>query len=638
MSNKNQKVLFENKWKPMQDSLIGENNMEDFVKNYLLMKRSYTIENKNVYKEYVLYANEHLMEDGEVDRDTLIGDLYECAQIFEPFLKKSSAYDEDINHLMKELRDMDQTTAYPFLMKVFLDRKSGVIDDEILKQVINLIVVYLTRRTICGIPTNSLRGFMLNLYNRIFEKVPSNKNKYYAAIYAFLTTVTSRDRMPTVQEMLNKLPEYPLYKNLKFATYLLYRIENGRYPNVYSEYTIATSTTVEHIMPQNLTEEWIDDLGDDAIEFHDKYLNTLGNLSLSSRKKNSVMSDESFEVKKKVLLTDGSKFKVLNNMIEKLDKFTKDDLTDREETLADILLDKYNLEAVDFAGVRFDDVVEVICDEETNEIFKGAIPLNFKLFGTEYPINAYATMLVKVAKILLKKKPEIIRELASNNYTPFNGEKVFLWYGDDSSGDEVGEGIRINTGLQATDVVYFCVDLIVKCGFDASDLVVCLKKDSVRKQNLINKTKKVRLIREVLQRLNNEGFAVYNAENMPDSDAWIKFQLKSFNEIFNDNDYNTLWDSDRYSSIMFFEYVVSKDIIYATLKTIKSSLSKKDMLLKHVDGESILEPDGQTYWHFAKESIDFGSVVDAEKPNDKLFELIKEAIGSFEKMAVLIKE
>ena len=70
----------------------------------------------------------------------------------------------------------------------------------------------------------------------------------------------------------------------------------------------------------------------------------LGNLSLSSRKKNSVMSDESFEVKKKVLLTDGSKFKVLNNMIEKLEKFTKDDLVDREESLADIIFDKYTLE------------------------------------------------------------------------------------------------------------------------------------------------------------------------------------------------------------------------------------------------------------------------------------------------------
>ena len=76
MSNKNQKALFENKWKPMQDILIGEFNMEDFVKNYLLMKKSYNIENKNVYKEYVMYANEHLLEDGEVDRDGLLTELH----------------------------------------------------------------------------------------------------------------------------------------------------------------------------------------------------------------------------------------------------------------------------------------------------------------------------------------------------------------------------------------------------------------------------------------------------------------------------------------------------------------------------------------------------------------------------------
>ena len=638
MSNKNQKELFENKWKPMQDTLIGESNMEDFVKNYLLMKRSYSIENKNVYKEYVLYANEHLLDDGEVDRDGLLTDLYECAQVFEPFLKNSSSYNENINNLMKELRDMDQSTAYPFLLKVFLDRKKGLIDDIILEKTINLIVVYLTRRTICGIPTNSLRGFMLNLYNRIFEKVPSNKSRYYESIYAFLTTLTSRDRMPTVQEMLAKLPEYPLYRNLKFATYLLYRIENGRYPNVYSEYTLATSTTVEHIMPQNLTEEWIDDLGDDAVEFHDKYLNTLGNLSLSSRKKNSVMSDESFEIKKKVLLTDGSKFKVLNNMIEGLDKFTKEDLTTREETLAEIVFDKYSLDEVDTSGVRFDDVLEIICDDDNDQVFKGAVPASFKLFGSEYPVTSYSAILVRVAKILLKKKPEVIRELAGSNYTPFNGEKVYLCYSDDDDFDEVGEGIRINTGLQSTDIIYFCIDLLNKCGFEANELVVCLKKESVNKQNLINKSKKVRLIRSALERLANEGVVVYEPESMPTSDAWIKFQLASYNGLFNDKDYHTLWDTDRYASIMYFEYNVSKHIIFGTFKAIKTSMDKKELLSKLVGNGVINEFEGGNYWHFLSKEIDFNSIVESQNIEEELYTSIKEAVEYFESVFPQIQD
>lgn len=637
MSNKNQKALFENKWKPMQDILIGESNMEDFVKNYLLMKKSYNIENKNVYKEYVMYANEHLLEDGEVDRDGLLTELYECAQVFEPFLKISSAYNENINHLMKELRDMDQSTGYPFLFKVFLDRKHGVIDDSILEKTINLLVVYLTRRTICGIPTNSLRGFMLNLYNRIFEKVPSNKNRYYESIYAFLTTLTSRDRMPTIQETMTKLREYPLYKNLKFATYLLYRIENGRYPNVYSEYTLATSTTVEHIMPQNLNEEWLDELGDDAAEFHNTYINTLGNLSLSSRKKNSVMSDESFEIKKKVLCTDGSKFKVLNGMIEKLNKFTKDDLIAREESLAEIVFDKYSLDEVDTTGVRFDDVIEIICDNDNDQVFKGAVPASFKLFGIEYPTTSYSAILVKVAKILLKKKPEVIRELANKNYTPFNGEKIYLCYCDDDSYDEVAEGIKINTGLQAIDIIYFCVDLLNKCGFEANELVVYLKKESVKKQNLINKTKKVRLIRAALDKLSIEGAVVYEPESMPNSDAWIKFQLASYNSLFNDKDYNTFWDSGRYPSIMYFEYNVSKHIIFGTFKVIKASNDKKESMSNLIGNGVVNEYERGNYWHFLSRQIDFNSVVESENIEEETYLKIKEAVEYFESVFPLIE-
>lgn len=638
MSNDNQKELFENKWKPMQDLLIGEEHMEDFVKNYLLMKRSYNIENKNVYKEYVLYANEYFKKDGEINKEAMVNELFECAKVFEPFIRYSSSYDKDINGIMQELRDMDQSTAYPFLIKVFLDKKDGIIDDSVLKQVLNLVVVYLTRRVVCGVPSNSLRGFMLNLYNRIFGKVPTNKSidKYYASIYLFLTTVSSRDKMPTIQEMIKKLPEYPLYRNLKFATYLLYKIENGRYPDVYSEYTMATSTTVEHIMPQNLTEEWVSDLGEGAAEFHEKYIDTLGNLSLSSRRKNSIMSDESFKTKKKVLLTDGSKFKVLNGMIEKLDKFTQTDLANREKVLSEILEEKYSLSEVDTSGVRFADVVEIVCDEDNLQVFKGATPASFSLFGVEYQADTFTSVLVNVAKILCKKNPDVIRKLANEEYTPFeNGEMAYLRYTEDTGWKEVAEGIRVYTVLQAISSVYFSIELLKECGYEASDLVIFLKKETIKKQNLITRAKKVSIIRELLTKLANEGKIVYNPVDMPKSDSWIKFQTDSFNDIFNDKDYNTSWDGGKYPSIMYFEYNVSKDIIYATFRTIQEADNKKKALESIIDNNVIKKVDGG-YWHFMEYPIDFEKEFNLDDYQGIYCELV-DAINYFDNSVEKIK-
>ncbi|GAA9575687.1 hypothetical protein HpHA54_07530 [Helicobacter pylori] len=49
-------------------------------------------------------------------------------------------------------------------------------------------------------------------------------------------------------------------------------------------------------MPQTLKEEWERDLGENFQEIHDKYLNTIGNLTLTGY--NPTYSNKSFQEKK----------------------------------------------------------------------------------------------------------------------------------------------------------------------------------------------------------------------------------------------------------------------------------------------------------------------------------------------------
>ena len=53
-------------------------------------------------------------------------------------------------------------------------------------------------------------------------------------------------------------------------------------------------------MPQSLNDDWIKELGENAISIHSQYLHTLGNLTLTGY--NSELSDKSFTDKKKLLL------------------------------------------------------------------------------------------------------------------------------------------------------------------------------------------------------------------------------------------------------------------------------------------------------------------------------------------------
>ena len=624
MSNANQAALYKECWEPIQDSYIGESNMESFINNYLLMKKCYAINYSDIYKEYVSFAAD--IGDGENNKDVLLKDLLKVAKIYQPFIKSSASYSAQTNMLMQELRDMGQTTAYPFLMRVFLDKQDGIISEDTLNKVINLIIVYLVRRTICKIPTNSLRGFMLNLYKRIFGKVAANKqeDRYYAAIYAFLKTLTSRDALPTEEDVSKSLKDYPLYKNVKFATYVLYKIENGRYPKPYSEFVTAKSVTVEHIMPQNLTDEWIADLGDDAETIHETYVDTLGNLSLSSRDKNSSMSDDSFTDKKQILMTDGSKFEVLNRSIKGLAKFTKQSIEERELELETILLDKYKLEDVDIQGFRFDDVVEVVCEEDVNPIFKGATPLAFRIYGKEESVDGYATMLYKLCKILLRKFPEKIRELASVGYNPWEGEKKYLYYSDGKDYD-VGEGIQLHVGLSAVSVVEFATKLLKECGVEPDELTIILKADTINKAYTLTRKEKIRLIRKALQELNDEGLLIYDYATMPKGDAYIKYQTKEINEMFNIRDFKTSWDNETFSDSCYAEWSVGGSQVYVTLKVIKGTKDLVDKVNASVE-EAGLNPNenNTTWWHIIILPVDFERIVDAE---DRVAEIKSQLIS-----------
>ena len=58
--------------------------------------------------------------------------------------------------------------------------------------------------------------------------------------------------------------------------------------------------TIEHVMPQKLTNEWKRDLGDDAEEKHGRYRDRLANLTLSGDATNSGMGASTFDAKREV--------------------------------------------------------------------------------------------------------------------------------------------------------------------------------------------------------------------------------------------------------------------------------------------------------------------------------------------------
>jgi len=99
-------------------------------------------------------------------------------------------------------------------------------------------------------------------------------------------------RFPRDNEFIKQLKERDLY-NTRSIKYALDKIENYNR----KEKVNVDDYTIEHIMPQNpnLSLEWQEELGEKWAEIQNKYLHTIGNLTLTGY--NSELSDNTFREK-----------------------------------------------------------------------------------------------------------------------------------------------------------------------------------------------------------------------------------------------------------------------------------------------------------------------------------------------------
>ncbi len=91
---------------------------------------------------------------------------------------------------------------------------------------------------------------------------------------------------------------------------------------------------IEHVMPQNLNFKWREMLGENADELHEKYIHTLGNLTLTGY--NIDLSDKPFKEKRRVY--QESNFQ-LNSYFDNCKKWTDKEIVKRTKLLTEIFIE-----------------------------------------------------------------------------------------------------------------------------------------------------------------------------------------------------------------------------------------------------------------------------------------------------------
>ena len=462
MVDVDQDRLYEDYWLEIEQ-MLSKDQMSIFFLDYLNFKLDGIAREKEAYDNFKM-----IYQTGKYTNETMLAEILHYAKQYKIFLKGDESLGEDIGKALDDLRSLKQTTVYLFLFRVFDDFENGVITKEELAKILHLLLNYSIRRIICEVGSNSLRGLYKTLYSRVFNR-EENKAHYYDAIVSFLSQMTSKDVIPSDEEFVLALKERNLYRKNALCKYLLIAIENQG-----KEKVETTALSIEHIMPQNknLSKNWQVMLGDNWSYVHDRYLHTLGNLTLTGY--NSELGDKPFSEKKNLLENPETQthITVLYKDVLELEKWNETAIQNRAENLSKTILKLFPIvqpeTLIDFSDPRYQ---EYKVTDPKNATYK--LVNYFELLGERVNTKSFAEMVRAVALKLYDLDSTVIESMAKTNEV-FPGwlNPVFSYDENAVKGAfefKKGTGIYISTGYSAYDCICFIRELLKKYDLDLEE-------------------------------------------------------------------------------------------------------------------------------------------------------------------------
>lgn len=460
MTDADQERLYEEYWLVTQD-LLSKERLESFFLDYLNMKLDGFTKESEAYRDF-----KQVYVQGQYTNESMLQEILHYAKQYHIFCYGDDSLGSEINRALDGLRKLNQTTVYLFLFHIFDDYEAGTITLQELSRILNLLLNYSIRRLICEVGSNSLRGLYKTLYGRIFAR-EENKLHYYDAIVSFMLQMTSKDAIPSDADFKQALKERNLYRKNALCKYLLAAIENQG-----KEKIVIDNLTIEHIMPQNknLSTAWQKMLGDDWETTRDRYLHTLGNLTLTGY--NSELGDRPFPEKQELLEDTMTHITVLYSDVKDKTEWNVSTIEARAERLSDLVLRLFPIEKptckIEFKDPRY--ATYTVADPR-NATYK---QVNYyELLGERVNVDSFAFMVRSVARKLYELDSSIIEDMARNH------EKFPTWLNPVFSYEENGvknpvelkkdSGIYISTGYSAYDCICFIRALLRKYDLDITE-------------------------------------------------------------------------------------------------------------------------------------------------------------------------
>lgn len=463
MTDVNMDYLFEEYWLPAETKL-GKSEINKYFLTYIIFKLG-EVKEDEAYQQFKKWA-----DSSNFSHEDIMKELKYYSKFYAAFVGFSNDYSKEINNYLSAYRSLKQSTMYPFLFSVFDDYERRVIDEEIVLQILQFYLNYTIRRLVVGIPSNSLRGLYRSLYKRIF-KSEALKDNYLETVYSFMAVdlAYTKDATPSDTTFKEKLMSENIYKNRSLCKYLLSILENG--VNAIKEIVqIDSDTTIEHIMPQNKdNEDWRREIGENFDVVYDRYLHTLGNLSLTGY--NSELSDKKFKEKVDMIKAK-SKFVVLNQDVVDKQNWNEKTITARADRLSSKLLQDLKLPEVFGKKIAIDKENSHHVDDVYD--YTGKKPTNFIFMGENKDVSSAREMLMKFIELLNSLDSEKLYGLALVDWKSASASTPFLSSDPDKlrgPKELLNTGIYVETNRSFNDIVRSIGHLLKEFELETDDFI-----------------------------------------------------------------------------------------------------------------------------------------------------------------------
>ncbi|GAA7379937.1 DUF262 domain-containing protein [Helicobacter pylori] len=320
-----QKHLYETYWVPLEDWL-GERDLNDFIKTYL---RIYFEDRFKEDEREVYYAlKDHHRENFPNDIQGLMSDMREYGRIYQIFLDRDHHFLDrgdpqqlaNLRLRVKELIKIKFGVAKPFVLRCARDFEEGKLDYENFHEILQILISYFVRRSVCGDSTPTLTRVLYSLYRQL-ENVSADALKRYLGKSTGQAAFPNDDKIKAAFAVRNA---YAANQVCKFILLEIEKLNNAEPPK-------EEDLEVEHFYPKTPTQEWRDRVGD-YFTFEQDYLNNFGNLTLSGQ--NQKLSNKSYEAKI-ALMEEYSSLHLNDYFINNTHSWGIEEVKNRSEYLAD---------------------------------------------------------------------------------------------------------------------------------------------------------------------------------------------------------------------------------------------------------------------------------------------------------------